>query len=100
MAIVPSSLFGVPRICPDDIYLPMNGGTEGAVIDLLDAAVWRDLNGVLAEARAHGPVARTADGRRIFLRYADVNEGLRHHAMSTAALDALLLGNGVTDGPL
>ena len=70
------------------------------VIDLHDAEVWRDLNGTLAKARADGPVARTADGTLVFLRYADVNEGLRHHAMSTAALDALLLGNGVTDGPL
>ena len=70
------------------------------MIDLHDPEVWRDLNGVLAEARTEGPVAQTADGRRMFLRYADVNEGLRHHAFSTAALDALLLGNGVTDGPL
>src|SRR4051812_37511786 len=78
----------------------MAPSTGTAVIDLLDARVWRDLNGALASARAHGPVAPTADGPLIFLRYADVNEGLRHHALSTGALDALLLGNGVTDGPL
>ena len=78
----------------------MPSAGEVAVVDLLDPAVWRDLNGTLAQARDYGPVALTADGRKLFLRYADVNEGLRHHALSTAALDALLLGNGVDDGPL
>src|SRR3954452_7113736 len=92
---------GRARMIPRTVLSgPMTRATEGTIVDLLDPEVWRDLNAVLASARSHGPVARTADGRRLFLDYADVNEGLRHHGMSTAALDALLLGNGVTDGPL
>src|SRR5437868_2712574 len=50
---------------PPTYCLDMARGGGATVIDLLDADVWRDLNGRLAAARAHGPVARTPAGQLI-----------------------------------
>src|SRR5205823_225210 len=63
-------------------------------------AFWDDLHGTLARARRRGPTARTSDGALVLLGYADVNAALRNDALGSFALETLLVGNGVTDGPL
>jgi cytochrome P450 len=69
-----------------------------ATIDVLDPALWADPHGALA--RAEGPVARTTDGQPMLLRYADVDEALRHPGLATFSVPSLLDHNGIADGPL
>jgi cytochrome P450 len=70
------------------------------ILDLRDPAYWDDLHGALARARRDGRVARTSDGSLVLLSYADVNGALRDDALGSFALETLLAGNGVVDGPL
>jgi cytochrome P450 len=71
-----------------------------ATIDVRDPALWADPHGALARARAEGPVARTADGQPMLLRYADVDAALRHPELATFSVPSLLDHNGIADGPL
>src|SRR4051794_4218123 len=71
-----------------------------ATLDLRDPNYWDDLHGALRAARARGRVARTSDGALFLLDHADVNGALRNPALESFALESLLVGNGVVDGPL
>ena len=71
-----------------------------AIVDPQDPAFWADPHGTLRSARERADVARTPDGQLVLLRYSDVDEALRHPAMSTYSLTAVLTNAGVADGPL
>jgi cytochrome P450 len=71
-----------------------------SVIDPGAEAFWADPYGALAAARKQGRVARTPDGQPVLLAYADVDEALRHPALATFSLTAVLANAGVADGPL
>jgi cytochrome P450 len=73
---------------------------DAATIDVADPVLWDDPHGALARARALGPVARTADGQPVLLRFADVDEALRHPGLATFSVQTLLDANGVAGGPL
>ena len=69
------------------------------IIDLADAGLWQDPARALSEAREAAPLARTARGERVILRYDDTERLLADPRMRTVG-SRLLEGIGITDGPL
>ena len=69
------------------------------LVDLGDADLWQDPAAALAGPREAGPVARTARGERVVLRYDDTERLLADPRMRTIG-SRLLEGIGITDGPL
>jgi len=69
------------------------------IVDLGEAELWQDPASALAAAREAAPVARTARGERVVLRYDDTERLLADPRMRTVGA-RLLEGVGITDGPL
>ena len=84
--------------------VPMMSDTDPAleslpIVDLGEATLWQDPASALAPAREAAPVARTARGERVVLRYDDTERLLADPRMRTVG-SRLLEGIGITDGPL
>lgn len=69
------------------------------IVDLARSELWQDPAAALAPAREAAPIARTARGERVILRYADTERLLADPRMRTVGA-RLLEGIGVDDGPL
>lgn len=73
--------------------------SELPIVDLGDAALWQDPAAALANAREAAPLARTARGERVVLRYSETEQLLADPRMRTVG-GRLLDGIGIHDGPL
>jgi len=69
------------------------------IVDLGEARLWQDPASALVSAREAAPVARTARGERVVLRYDDTERLLADPRMRTVGA-RLLEGIGISDGPL
>ena len=72
--------------------------SELPIVDLGDAALWQDPAAALANAREAAPLARTARGERVVLRYSETEQLLADPRMRTVG-GRLLDGIGIHDGP-
>jgi len=69
------------------------------LVDLAEPELWQDPAAALAPAREAAPLARTARGERVVLRYAETEQLLADPRMRTIG-SRLLEGVGVNEGPL
>lgn len=78
---------------------PAEDPADLPLVDLADASLWQDPAAALAPAREAAPLARTARGERVVLRYAETERLLADPRMRTVGA-RLLEGVGITEGPL
>ncbi|MEZ4331718.1 MAG: cytochrome P450 [Myxococcota bacterium] len=77
----------------------MDTPTELPLLRTDHASYWADPHDALRQARREGPVARTPHGMPVLLDYDDCANALADARLAND-YDALLLRNGISDGPL
>jgi len=79
--------------------VPTEPSSDLPLVDLANPDFWQDPAGALAPAREAAPIARTARGEFVVLRYAETERLLADPRMRTIG-SQLLTGIGIKDGPL
>ncbi|MBW2498262.1 MAG: cytochrome P450 [Deltaproteobacteria bacterium] len=87
----------MPRLDPPSPSMPPSESLP--VVDLAEPALWQDPAAALAPIREQAPLARTARGERVVLRYAETESLLADARMRTIGA-RLLEGVGISEGPL